>query len=141
MEDRPFYVFTVIQMVVICVLLWFIFTLPGRWDGRRSLGTALLIAGVAGIALARYQLGRSFAINAEARHLVTHGIYSKIRNPIYLFGTVLIAGLVLLIHRPMLWLMVPAVIIMQTLRAHREARVLEAAFGDAYREYRRKTWF
>jgi protein-S-isoprenylcysteine O-methyltransferase Ste14 len=141
MEDRQFYVFTVVQMVVICALLWFIFTLRDRWDWRRSLGTVLLIAGAAGIALARYQLGRSFAIKAQARHLVTHGVYAKIRNPIYLFGTVLIAGLVLLLHRPTLWLIVPAVIIMQTLRAHREARVLEAAFGDAYREYRRKTWF
>jgi protein-S-isoprenylcysteine O-methyltransferase Ste14 len=30
---------------------------------------------------------------------------------------------------------------MQALRAHREAQVLDAAFGDSYREYRRKTWF
>lgn len=141
MEDRHFYVFAVVQMVVICVLLWFILTMPGPWDWRRSLGTVLLIAGVAGIAVARYQLGRSFAIRAEAHQLVTHGVYSKVRNPIYVFGTVLIAGFVLLIHPPMLWLVVPAVIIMQTVRAHREARVLEAAFGDAYREYRRKTWF
>ncbi len=141
MESRQFYLFTVVQIVVICVLLWFIFTMPGPWDWQRSLGTALLIAGVVGIVVARYQLGKSFAIKAEAHQLVTHGIYSKIRNPIYLFGTVLISGFVLLIHRPMLWLLVPAVIILQTLRAHREARVLEAAFGDAYREYRRKTWF
>ncbi len=141
MESRQFYLFTVVQIVVICVLLWFIFTMPGPWDWQRNLGTALLFAGVAGIAVARYQLGRSFAIKAEAHQLVTHGIYSKIRNPIYVFGTVLITGFVLLIHRPVLWLLVPAVIIMQTLRAHREARVLEAAFGDAYREYRRKTWF
>ena len=141
MESRQFYLFTVVQIVVICVLLRFIFTMPGPWDWQRSLGTALLIAGVVGIVVARYQLGKSFAIKAEAHQLVTHGIYSKIRNPIYVFGTVLITGFVLLIHRPMLWLLVPAVIIMQTLRAHREARVLEAAFGDAYREYRRKTWF
>ncbi|MGD1022860.1 MAG: isoprenylcysteine carboxylmethyltransferase family protein [Candidatus Sulfotelmatobacter sp.] len=141
MEERQFYVFTVVQIVVICVLLWFIFTMPGPWDWQRSLGTALLVAGVVGIAVARYQLGRSFAIKAEAHQLVTHGVYSKIRNPIYVFGTVLITGFVLLIHRPVLWLLVPAVIILQTLRAHREARVLEAAFGDAYREYRRKTWF
>jgi len=33
------------------------------------------------------------------------------------------------------------VLIGQTIRARREARVLEAAFGDEYREYRRKTWF
>ncbi len=141
MEDRQFYLFTVVQIVVICALLWFIFTMPGPWDWQRSLGTALLLAGVAGIAVARYQLGKSFAIKAEAHHLVTHGVYSKIRNPIYVFGTVLITGFVLLIHRPVLWLLVPAVIIMQTARARREARVLEAAFGDAYREYRCKTWF
>jgi protein-S-isoprenylcysteine O-methyltransferase Ste14 len=115
--------------------------MPGPGDWQRSLGPALLVAGVVGIAVARYQLGRSFAIKAEAHQLVTHGVYSKIRNPIYVFGTVLITGFVLLIHRPVLWLLVPAVIILQTLRAHREARVLEAAFGDAYREYRRKTWF
>jgi protein-S-isoprenylcysteine O-methyltransferase Ste14 len=32
-------------------------------------------------------------------------------------------------------------IVVQMLRARREARVLEAAFGDAYRDYRRQTWF
>jgi protein-S-isoprenylcysteine O-methyltransferase Ste14 len=33
------------------------------------------------------------------------------------------------------------VIPIQILRARREARVLEAAFGDAYRECRSHTWF
>ena len=42
---------------------------------------------------------------------------------------------------PILWLLVLAIAIMQALRAGAEAKVLEAAFGDAYREYRRKTWF
>jgi protein-S-isoprenylcysteine O-methyltransferase Ste14 len=32
-------------------------------------------------------------------------------------------------------------VIGQVIRARREAHVLEEAFGDAYREYRRKTWF
>ena len=72
---------------------------------------------------------------------MTHGIYSKIRNPIYMFGTLLFAGFVLVIHRPVLWLGVVAIAVMQTLRARREARVLEAAFGNAYRDYRRRTWF
>jgi len=91
--------------------------------------------------MARYQLGRSFAVKAEARQLVTHGLYSKIRNPIYVFGTILIAGFVILIRRPMGWLFLLIVIVLQMIRAHREARVLEAAFGDSYRDYRRKTWF
>jgi hypothetical protein len=34
---------------------------------------ALIVAGVAGIALAGYQLGKSFAVKAEAHQLVTHG--------------------------------------------------------------------
>jgi protein-S-isoprenylcysteine O-methyltransferase Ste14 len=141
MEGRSFYLFTAVQMVVVCVLLWFVFTMPGAWDWQRDLGSGLIVAGVAGIAVARYQLGQSFAIRAEAHQLVTHGVYSKIRNPIYVFGTVVIAGFALVLHRPILWLFLLAVIVMQIVRARREARVLEAAFGDAYREYRRHTWF
>jgi protein-S-isoprenylcysteine O-methyltransferase Ste14 len=140
MEGRSYYAFAVLQTLVVCGLLWFIFTLPTGWDLQRGIGTALLFIGILGIAIARYQLGRSFAVRAEAHQLVTRGIYSKIRNPIYVFGTVMIAGFVLIIHKPVGWLFVLAVVILQIGRAHREARVLEAAFGDAYREYRRKTW-
>jgi protein-S-isoprenylcysteine O-methyltransferase Ste14 len=45
------------------------------------------------------------------------------------------------LQQPLGWFVVIAGVIGQTIRARREARVLEAAFGDAYREYRRKTWF
>ena len=141
MEGRRFYLVTVVQMFVICALLWFVFTMPGPWDFQRTLGTGLVAVGLGGIAVSRYQLGRSFSIRAEAHRLVTHGIYSKIRNPIYVFGASLFAGFVLVIHRPILWLGVLAIVVMQALRARREARVLEAAFGDAYRDYRRRTWF
>jgi protein-S-isoprenylcysteine O-methyltransferase Ste14 len=141
MEGRALYIFTVIQIVAIAVLLWLVFSMPGRWDLQRDIGTALVLVGIGGIAIARYQLGKSFALRAEAHQLVTHGIYSKIRNPIYVSGGVMLAGFVLVLHRPILWLLLLALIVMQTLRARREAQVLEAAFGDAYREYRRKTWF
>ncbi len=141
MKERPLRIFTAVQIVAVAALLWIIFTRPGAWDLQRVVGTALIIAGIAGIATARYQLGKSFALRAKAHQLVTHGVYSKIRNPIYVFGAVMIVGVVLVLHRPILWLLLAAIIIMQTLRARREAQVLEAAFGDAYREYRRKTWF
>lgn len=141
MEGRRFIVFTAVQIMGVSVLLWIAATMPGPWDLQRDLGTALVLAGVGGIAVARYQLGRSFSIKAEAHQLITRGVYSKIRNPIYVFGTAVISGFVLIIHRPMGWLLVMAIVFMQTLRARREARVLEAAFGDAYRDYRSKTWF
>jgi protein-S-isoprenylcysteine O-methyltransferase Ste14 len=141
MESRQLYFFTVAQIVAVGILLWVIFSKPGPWDLQRDIGTVLVITGICGIAAARRQLGRSFAIKAAAHKLVTHGVYSKIRNPIYVFGMVLVGGLVLILHRPLLWLLFLALAVMQTVRAHREAQVLEAAFGDEYREYRRKTWF
>jgi protein-S-isoprenylcysteine O-methyltransferase Ste14 len=141
MEGRPLYIFTAVQVAGIAVLLWLVFSRPGAWDLQRYIGATLMVTGVGGIAAARYQLGKSFSLKPEARQLVTRGIYSKIRNPIYVSGAVLVAGLVLALHRPVLGLLLLALIVGQTIRARREAQVLEAAFGDAYREYRRKTWF
>jgi protein-S-isoprenylcysteine O-methyltransferase Ste14 len=141
MQDRPFYIITIAQIVAAAALLWIAFLRAGIWDRQRALGSVLMLIGMAGIATARYQLGRSFSIKPEARQLVTRGIYSKIRNPIYVFSAILVAGVVLILHRPSLWLLFAFIVVMQTLRAHREAQVLEAAFGDAYREYRRQTWF
>ncbi|HEY6370595.1 MAG TPA: methyltransferase [Candidatus Sulfotelmatobacter sp.] len=73
--------------------------------------------------------------------MVTTGLHSKIRDPIYVFGMVMITGMILILGRPEGWLVLIAAVIGQTIRARREARVLEDAFGDAFREYRRKTWF
>jgi protein-S-isoprenylcysteine O-methyltransferase Ste14 len=141
MQARQVYIITAVQIVAVAVLLWWVFSWPGPWTAEREIGAALMVTGIGGIATARYQLGRSFAIKAEAHKLVTHGIYSKIRNPIYVFGVVLILGFLLFFQRPILWLLLVIVIVGQTIRARREARVLESTFGDAYRDYRRKTWF
>jgi protein-S-isoprenylcysteine O-methyltransferase Ste14 len=140
-QKQSFYVVAMAQILAAAVFLWIIFFRAGEWDMQRYAGAALTLIGITGIATARFQLGRSFAIKPEARQLVTRGLYSKIRNPIYVFGALLISGVVLLLHRPRLWLLVIAVVIMQIVRAHQEARILETAFGESYREYRRKTWF
>jgi protein-S-isoprenylcysteine O-methyltransferase Ste14 len=73
--------------------------------------------------------------------LVTEGLYGRIRNPIYVFGGLMIAGVFIFAHRPW-WLLIFAVVIpIQLLRVRKEEQVLEAKFGDGYREYKRKTWF
>jgi protein-S-isoprenylcysteine O-methyltransferase Ste14 len=107
----------------------------------RDVGLALACLGLAGVVLARYTLGRSFSVRAKATALVTRGIYSRIRNPIYVFGEFFLLGAALIIWRiemvGLLLLLVPV----QIIRARREAAVLEAKFGDEYREYRKRTWF
>jgi protein-S-isoprenylcysteine O-methyltransferase Ste14 len=130
-----------LQIVGVGALAWLLVRWTTPWNSERYVGTFLAVVGVSFIALARYQLGKSFSIRPEAHQLVTAGLYSKIRNPIYIFGTVFIAGVVMVVQRPVLWLLFVVIVIAQVIRARRESRVLEAAFGEAYREYRRKTWF
>jgi protein-S-isoprenylcysteine O-methyltransferase Ste14 len=48
---------------------------------------------------------------------------------------------IVVIRRPILALILLILIPLQTIRARREAQVLEAKFGDAYRQYRARTWF
>jgi protein-S-isoprenylcysteine O-methyltransferase Ste14 len=141
MEGRRFLVFTAIQIVSVGILLWLLATWQTPWNVQRYIGTVLAVVGVSFIGLARYQLGKSFSIKAEAHALVTTGLYSKIRNPIYVFGLVMLIGLMLVLQKPRLWIVLVVVAIGQTVRSRQEARVLESAFGEQYREYRRKTWF
>jgi protein-S-isoprenylcysteine O-methyltransferase Ste14 len=141
MEGRRLYAATGLFVVAVGILLWFLATWRGPWNAQRYAGTGLAMFGVSMVALARYQLGRAFSVRAEAHHLVTSGLYSKIRNPIYVFGMVMLAGVILVLQRPEGWLVFAAGVIAQIVRARREARALEAAFGDEYREYRSKTWF
>jgi protein-S-isoprenylcysteine O-methyltransferase Ste14 len=118
------------------------FGINGPWTPRHIAGLALIALGYAGWLTARLQLREFFTARAEARGLVTTGIYSKIRNPIYVFGLLLFVGAVLYWAAPSWWLLLLAlIIVMQVWRARNEARVLEAKFGDAYRQYRAKTWF
>jgi protein-S-isoprenylcysteine O-methyltransferase Ste14 len=100
-----------------------------------------MVAAYCLFAAARIQLGTSFSVAAKAQHLVTGGVYSKIRNPIYVFGALLLAAFVVYIGRPILLLAFVVLIPMQIVRARKESKVLEEAFGDEYRAYKARTWF
>ena len=91
--------------------------------------------------LARIQLGRSFSVQAKATRLVTTGLYSRIRNPIYFFGALMIAGIIVWTTKPVLFLIFVVLIPLQISRSRQEERVLTETFGEAYIDYKRKTWF
>jgi protein-S-isoprenylcysteine O-methyltransferase Ste14 len=123
------------------VLGWIFHSVPEPYGLPRLIGLVVALIGLAGVILSRYTLGRSFSIAPKATALVTSGIYSRIRNPIYISGMIFLIGVALIVERPKLLAILLVLIPMQILRARREAAVLEGKFGDAYREYRRCTWF
>jgi protein-S-isoprenylcysteine O-methyltransferase Ste14 len=118
------------------MVLW-----PTPWDVFRWIG--LLMAGPAAILLiiARLQLGKSFSVDPQARQLVTHGLYSKLCNPMYVFSGLLIFGFLLAWHKLILLAIFAVLIPLQVFRARQEAKILETKFGDVYRNYRKSTWF
>jgi protein-S-isoprenylcysteine O-methyltransferase Ste14 len=90
---------------------------------------------------ARLQLGAAFSFRANAQMLVTHGLYARLRHPIYVFGCLAYLGSLLALQIwpiLVLWL---ALTPLELVRAIREERVLEQTFGDDYRRYRVSTWF
>jgi protein-S-isoprenylcysteine O-methyltransferase Ste14 len=91
--------------------------------------------------LARIQLGRAFSLKAKATTLVTTGLYARIRQPIYVFGGLTSVGIFIFAHRPW-WLLIWVPLIpLHISRVRKQEQVLEATFGDVYREYKRRTWF
>jgi protein-S-isoprenylcysteine O-methyltransferase Ste14 len=104
-------------------------------------GSLFVAAGVPMMLLSRAQLGTSFSPGPKATTLVTHGIYSKIPHPMYVFLDLVLIGFVIALGHTWLvaaWL---AVVAIQCWQARRESKVLEQAFGDAYRNYRARTWW
>jgi protein-S-isoprenylcysteine O-methyltransferase Ste14 len=91
--------------------------------------------------LARWQLGDAFSVAPEARRLVTGGLYSKIKHPIYVFGTLAFLFVVLALQGWLALVIWAVVILIQVRRATREERVLLETFGEEYATYRSKTWF
>jgi protein-S-isoprenylcysteine O-methyltransferase Ste14 len=111
------------------------------WTTEKIVGAVIVAVFFPAFMLARLQLGKSFSLTAKAERLVTTGLYSRIRNPIYLFGGLVTVGLSLFVS---VWgpLVVAIVIVpLQIYRSRKEEQVLASAFGEEYMRYKSKTWF
>ena len=111
------------------------------WSARFSVGMGIAIASFALSILARVQLGHSFSIRPQARKLVTTGLYSRFRHPIYLFRGIAFLGLFIALGRRIPILCFVLIYSLQIVRARKEEKVLEQAFGEEYRRFKARTWF
>jgi len=108
------------------------------------LGTATFAMALIGFYRTHRDLGRFWSVTLEIRQtheLITTGVYRHVRHPMYAaFFLWAIAQALLLPN----WIAGPGGLVgfgtLFGLRVWREERMMEAAFGDAYRAYAARTW-
>lgn len=107
----------------------------------RMAGVIIAVAAFSGACLARAQLGKAFAFTPQAKGLVTKGLYSRVKHPMYIFVDIAICGVALAAQH--WWVLLPLLILVpaQIRNSRKERELLLAKFGDAYVDYDRKTWF
>jgi protein-S-isoprenylcysteine O-methyltransferase Ste14 len=133
--------FTLLFVIVpIVIAVYIVVAPPLPWTPIRIVGAAIAVVSLVLISAARMQLGNAFSIRPKAVKLVTTGLYSKIRNPVYFYGCTFIVGLALY-WKPIALMTLLIIIPMQIARAKAESNVLEQAFGDEYRRWKAQTWF
>jgi len=108
------------------------------------LGTATFAMALIGFYRTHRDLGRFWSVTLEIRQtheLVTTGVYRHVRHPMYAAFFLWAVAQALLLPN---WIAGPAGLVgfgtLFGLRVRREERMMEAAFGDAYRAYAARTW-
>jgi protein-S-isoprenylcysteine O-methyltransferase Ste14 len=110
-------------------------------------GAALIVAGITFIVLARRELARHRQPTdpgLPTSKLVTTGVFSVSRNPLYLGGICLLAGIALAFNLPWSFaLLFPAIVACHYLLIASEERYLAARFGKGYAQYTAlvRRWF
>ncbi len=130
----------IVLLIPLPLVLWYVVRDKHVWHTRHTIGLALIATGTALWLGARWWLGASFTPRAEARVLVTDGVYRYLRHPTYIGAEVLTSGCFVFMGLYPLLLLAIVRIARQRRRAREEEAVLEAAFGEQYLSYRRRTW-
>src|SRR4029077_10845572 len=122
----------ILQFCVVLIVIGIVAFRPGAWNTARLTGFCIAVPAAVFLFTARWQLGKSFSVTPQARELVTWGLYSKIRNPIYVFSALMILGVLIALQYRYAFLLLLVLVPMQIVRAHQEAKVLECRFGEEY---------
>ncbi|MDD5467193.1 MAG: isoprenylcysteine carboxylmethyltransferase family protein [Anaerolineales bacterium] len=102
-------------------------------------GAALIIVGAVLVVLARRefaQQGQPTDPGLPTSKIVTTGVFSVSRNPLYLGGVCILVGIALALNLPwVLVLLLPALVACHYVLIAPEEKYLAAKFGEEYRRY------
>ena len=109
-------------------------------------GIAILFLALVWIAVAQYQMSNSWRIGIDEKHktdLVTGGIFSISRNPIFLGMLTTLFGLFLVIPNAITFMVFITGFIVVQIQVRLEEEFLLKTHGDDYKNYCTKTkrWF
>ncbi|MEI7725714.1 MAG: methyltransferase [Bacteroidota bacterium] len=135
------YLTLVIVLVASPIMIFLYFSNGNPITFYTYAGLALMIPALVFFIIARIQLGSAFQVTAEAKKLVTGGLYKKIRHPVYLFGLLFLLGTIILFQKFFLLFLWGGLIFLQMKRIKKEEKVLEEKFGEEYSAYKKGTWF
>ena len=102
-------------------------------------GAALIIVGAVLVVLARREFtrhGQPTDPGHPTSKVVTTGVFSVSRNPLYLGGVCILVGIALVLNLPWeLVVLLPALVACHSVLIAPEERYLAATFGEEYRSY------
>ncbi|OGI15338.1 hypothetical protein A3K63_05470 [Candidatus Micrarchaeota archaeon RBG_16_49_10] len=115
----------------------------GYWESpwNNFLGMVVYLLGFAVWFMGNNRIGESFSFKPMAKKLVTEGIYSKIRHPMYTGASIMLLGISIFLASIPLCLVALLAVMIFAYRARLEEKALRKKFRDKYLRYRRKTWF
>lgn len=128
-------VMAILGTFLLLVLVWLPAGRPPA--GVELAATLLLVVGTAASIWCLHYLGRSFAILAAARELVTGGPYGVVRHPLYVAEAVSTVGIIVAHWSWAAVAVGAAQLAVQLRRMAHEERVLRAAFPE-YGDYARR---
>lgn len=110
-----------------------------RADGPvATAAVAVLIVGLLAMLWALGALGTNISVVPQAREVVTHGPYARVRHPLYTAELLSGVGICLASTGPAPWLLLAALVVLQVMRARREEALLAREL-TGYDEYKRHT--
>jgi len=127
-------------LYLVVSILFFVQSWPKEPQPHNFVGAVMTLMAFALWIIARIQLGNAFSLAPKANFLVTSGLYSKLRHPVYYFSILAVVGIGTFIWEAYMLLPVVLLVVLEYLRIQKEEKLLVAKFGADYLVYKKRTW-